>query len=73
MTEFLKENNISVLLQRVHLRPNKSDEDYDLPYKLAKLLIDAGLTVALEASGYGAYELPKPPFLCWYNRWLWFE
>jgi hypothetical protein len=51
VTEFLKENNISVLLQRVHLRPNKSDEDYDLPYKLAKLLIDAGLTVALEASG----------------------
>ena len=51
VTGFLKENNISILLQRVHLRPNKSDEDYDLPYKLAKLLIDAGLTVALEASG----------------------
>ena len=51
VTEFLKENNISVLLQRVHLRPNKSDEDYDLPYKLAKVLIDAGITVALEASG----------------------
>jgi imidazolonepropionase-like amidohydrolase len=51
VTGFLKENNISILLQRVHLRPNKSDEDYDLPYKLAKLLIDAGLTVSLEASG----------------------
>ena len=51
VTGFLKENNISILLQRVHLRPNKSYEDYDLPYKLAKLLIDAGLTVALEASG----------------------
>ncbi len=51
VTEFLNENKISVLLQRVHLRPNKSDEDYDLPYKLAKLLIEAGITVALEASG----------------------
>ena len=51
VTDFLKTNDISVLLQRVHLRPNKSDEDYDLPYRLAKVLVEADLTVALEASG----------------------
>lgn len=51
VADFLKKNNVSVLLQRVHTRPNKSDEDYDLPFKLAKSLIDSGLVVALEASG----------------------
>ncbi|MDA8531730.1 amidohydrolase family protein, partial [Flavobacteriaceae bacterium] len=50
-TELIKENDVSVLLRRVHSRPNKSDEDYDLPFKLAKKLVDAGVTVALEASG----------------------
>ena len=51
ITDFLIKNNISVLLQRVHLRPEKNDEDYDLPYKLAKKLVDSGVTVGLEASG----------------------
>ena len=50
-TALLKENDISVLLRRIHTRPEKSDEDYDLPFKLAKMLVDAGITVALEASG----------------------
>ena len=51
VTSFLKENNISVLLQRVHLRPENNYEDYDLPYKLAKKLVDEGILVGLEASG----------------------
>jgi len=51
VASFLKTNKIPVLLRRVHSRPNKSDEDYDLPFKLAKMLVDAGVVVALEASG----------------------
>ena len=51
VTSFLKENNISVLLQRVHLRPENNYEDYDLPYKLAQKLVDEGILVGLEASG----------------------
>jgi len=51
ISDFLVNNNISVLLKRVHSRPEKNDDDYDLPYKLAKKLVDAGITVALEASG----------------------
>lgn len=47
----LKENNIAVLLTRVHSRPNADYEDYDLPFKSAKLLVDNGVLVALEASG----------------------
>jgi hypothetical protein len=47
----LAENDISVLVQRTHLNPNFEDDDYDLPYKLPKLLSDAGVLVALEGSG----------------------
>ncbi|WP_047551547.1 amidohydrolase family protein [Psychroserpens sp. Hel_I_66] len=51
VADLLKRNNISVLLKRVHSRPELVDDDYDLPFKLAKLLTDKGVTVALETSG----------------------
>nr|WP_321222757.1 amidohydrolase family protein [uncultured Psychroserpens sp.] len=51
VTDLLKNNNIAVLLQRVHTRPSQTDDDYDMPFKLAKLLTDKGITVALETSG----------------------
>ncbi len=51
VADLLKQNNIAVLLQRVHSRPNQTDDDYDMPFKLAKLLTDKGVTVALETSG----------------------
>ncbi|MFK7782962.1 amidohydrolase family protein [Psychroserpens sp.] len=51
VADLLKQNNISVLLQRVHSRPGQTDDDYDLPFKMAKLLVDKGVTVALEGSG----------------------
>lgn len=51
VTNILKENDIAVLLMRVHSRPNLEDADYDLPFKMAKLLVDQGILVALEASG----------------------
>jgi len=47
----LKKHNISVLLKRTHSMPNYEDDDYDQPYKSAKLLMDAGVLVALENSG----------------------
>jgi imidazolonepropionase-like amidohydrolase len=51
VADMLKQNNIAVLLQRVHSRPSQTDDDYDMPFKLAKLLTDKGVTVALETSG----------------------
>ncbi|MBZ9787996.1 amidohydrolase family protein [Psychroflexus sp. CAK57W] len=51
VAEDLAANDISVLVQRTHLNPNFEDDDYDLPYKLPKLLSDAGVLVALEGSG----------------------
>jgi hypothetical protein len=51
LATYLKENNVSVLLQRVHSRPSNDDHDYDLPFKMAKILFDEGVTVALETRG----------------------
>lgn len=47
----LKNNNISVLATRTHSLPELADDDYDLPYKAPKLLMDAGVLVALQNSG----------------------
>ena len=51
VANFLKQNNISVMLQRVHTRPEIEDHDYDYTFKQAKALVDAGVLVALETSG----------------------
>ncbi|WP_025741472.1 amidohydrolase family protein [Aquimarina pacifica] len=47
----LKKQNTAVLLTRTHSTPKNEDDDYDLPYKNAKLLMDAGILVALQNSG----------------------
>lgn len=48
---FLKSNNIPVLVDRVHSTPDRDDDDYDMPYKLPKLLAEGGLLVGLNARG----------------------
>ena len=44
MTHFLKEYNVSLLLDRIHRLPSTEDSDVDMPYKQAKVLYDAGIT-----------------------------
>ncbi|WP_282044003.1 amidohydrolase family protein [Winogradskyella flava] len=51
VANFLKQNNVSVMLQRVHTRPELEDHDYDYTFKQAKALVDAGVLVSLEPSG----------------------
>ncbi|WP_299114832.1 amidohydrolase family protein [uncultured Winogradskyella sp.] len=51
IANFLKNNNVSIFLDRVHSRPLLEDEDYDYNYAHAKALVDAGVLVALEPSG----------------------
>lgn len=61
ITDFLKKNDIPVLVQFTHNLPVFDDDDYDLPYKLPKLLVDAGLLVGLqnnEASNFQTRNLP---------------
>lgn len=51
VADLLKQNNIPVIVQRVHSLPSQADDDYDLPYKLATLLVKKGVMVALNANG----------------------
>jgi imidazolonepropionase-like amidohydrolase len=50
-TSLLKKHQIPVLVQRIHSSPEHDDDDYDYPYKLAKLLHEKGIIVGLEGSG----------------------
>lgn len=47
----LKENNVSILLRRIHDLPLLEDEDVNLPYKNAKLLADTGILIGLQNEG----------------------
>lgn len=47
----LKEHNIPVIITDTHAIPGREDEDYDLRYKLPKLLLDAGVTFAITIDG----------------------
>ena len=49
--DFLKENNLPVLLNNLHRVPSRNHEDVDLPYKLPYLLHKEGILVGLTASG----------------------
>ena len=51
VAEDLKSNDIPVLVGRPHSVPEEAYEDYDYPYKLAKLLQEKGVLVAIEGSG----------------------
>lgn len=62
ITDFLKANNIPVLVGQPHALPNFQDDDYDLPFKLPKLLDDAGLLVGLQNSGMSNFQTRNMPF-----------
>jgi imidazolonepropionase-like amidohydrolase len=49
--DLLKKNNVGVLLRRVHDMPENDDQDVNLPYKMAKILVEKGVIVGLENSG----------------------
>ena len=51
VADLLKENNIPVILERAHRLPSAEDEDYDLPYRAAKILSDAGILIGLGMEG----------------------
>ncbi len=59
---FLKQHNIPVLVQETHNVPARDDDDYDLPYKLPKLLADGGLLVAIQNSEASNFQTRNLPF-----------
>lgn len=59
---FLKKHNIPVLIRQSHSLPMESDDDYDLPYKLPKLLVEGGLLVGLQNSSMSNFQTRNLPF-----------
>ncbi|MBL4643545.1 MAG: amidohydrolase family protein [Flavobacteriaceae bacterium] len=51
VADLLVKNKIPVILERAHRIPNGDDSDYDFSYKLAKLLLDKGIVVAVGMDG----------------------
>ena len=51
ITSFLKEHDIPIIVSRPHRLPSTEDEDVKLPFKMAKILFDAGLTITIDVSG----------------------
>lgn len=51
VADFLKENNIPVILPPTHSRPSRADEVIDLPYQIPHLLTEAGVKVSLSHTG----------------------
>ncbi|MEJ2163709.1 MAG: amidohydrolase family protein, partial [Robiginitalea sp.] len=62
ITDFLKEHQIPVLVNFTHTLPRLNDDDYDLPYRLPKLLADAGLLVGLQNADASNFQTRNLPF-----------
>ena len=62
IADMLKENNVSVVLGRLHSLPQRQEDDVNLPYKIPKLLSDAGVLFCLDYAGdmeaMGSRNLP---------------
>lgn len=56
LTERLKAHNIPVILQKVNSLPRRSDEDYDLAFRIPQLLENAGVNFCLSGgTGWDSY------------------
>ena len=61
ITDFLKDNNISVIVKQPHALPNNIDDDVNMPYKNASILANAGVTVVVSIDGY--WQQRNLPFM----------
>ena len=64
VTDLLRTHNVSVVINRTHNLPNRTDEDVDISFKLPKLLQDAGVGFCLTSgSGWDAFwDVRNLPF-----------
>ncbi|NNK11802.1 MAG: amidohydrolase family protein, partial [Flavobacteriaceae bacterium] len=62
ITDFLKTNNVPVLVNFTHSLPEFDDDDYDLTYKLPKMLVDAGLLVGIQNANASNFQTRNLPF-----------
>lgn len=52
VTDVLKNNNVPVILRETQRLPDREDDDVYLPYRLPKLLQDAGVLYGLTGTGF---------------------
>lgn len=62
VADFLKKNDIPVLVHFTHSLPTFEDDDYDYNYKLPKLLVDAGLLVGIQNASTSNFQTRNLPF-----------
>ena len=60
ITEFLKKNDVEVILHNVHRLPGADDADIDQPYKTAAMLNKAGIPYCLSMEG--SWNVRNLPF-----------
>jgi imidazolonepropionase-like amidohydrolase len=60
VTGFLKSNNVPIILYRTQSLPTRDDDDVEQPYKLAKILFDAGIPFCF--SNIGGWQQRNLPF-----------
>jgi len=58
--DFLKENNVSIVLDETQRLPRRDENDVDLPFKLPRILHEAGVSFALSMPGF--YTVRNLPF-----------
>lgn len=51
VADLLIQNNIPVVIDRAHRVPSNEDDDYDLPFRNAKMLVEKGIKVAIGMEG----------------------
>jgi imidazolonepropionase-like amidohydrolase len=61
ITEFLKDNNVSVVISQPHALPSSIDDDVNLPYKNGAILANAGINVVVSIEGY--WQQRNLPFM----------
>ncbi|WP_097133157.1 amidohydrolase family protein [Pedobacter xixiisoli] len=61
ITDFLKQNNVPVIVNQPHSLPSNIDDDVNMPYKNAAILYNAGVTVAVSINDF--WQQRNLPFM----------
>ena len=61
ITDFLKDNNVSVVISQPHALPANNDDDVNMPYKNGAILANAGINVVVSIDGY--WQQRNLPFM----------
>lgn len=61
LTDFLKNNNVPVVIKQPLSLPNNADDDVNMPYKNAAMLAKAGVTVIISVDGF--WQQRNLPFM----------